>query len=75
MLDIGKTDPIVLYDFAVLIDAAGAARLDPDSEIGKAYRVLLCMGPYSCQVPFSAQMPVLRPTNPMQSRRRNRQRR
>lgn len=41
MLDIGKTDPIVLYDFAVLIDAAGAARLDPDSEIGKAYQELV----------------------------------
>lgn len=40
MYDIGKTDPIALYEFAILIDAAGSAMLDPDSEIGKAYQAL-----------------------------------
>ena len=40
MLDIGKTKPEVLYDFAVLLDAAGSAMIDMESELGKAYLAL-----------------------------------
>ena len=46
MYDIGRTNPEVLYDFTIRLEAAGWAMLDPESDLCKAYRELLdsCWG-------------------------------
>lgn len=40
MLDIGKTDPEILYDFAITINASNWTSLDPESELYQAIKTV-----------------------------------